>query len=93
MPTYEYECESCGHFFEEFQKMTDEPVKECPVCGGKVRRVISGGSGVIYKGSGFYATDYKKDQGGQAGQGGGRFRRSPPGRGMGRGRCRGRKVN
>jgi len=93
MPTYEYECESCGYRFEEFQKMTDEPIKECPLCGGKVRRVISGGTGVIYKGSGFYATDYKKDQGSQESQETGRFRRNPPGRGMGRGRGRGRKVN
>jgi len=60
MPTYEYECKSCGHRFTQFQNMTDEPVKQCPECSGPVRRLISGGSGVIFKGSGFYATDYKK---------------------------------
>lgn len=60
MPTYEYECEKCGHRFEVFQKITDEPVKKCPKCKGKVRKLISGGIGVIFKGSGFYETDYKK---------------------------------
>ena len=60
MPTYEYECKSCGHRFTQFQNMTDEPVKKCPECSGPVRRLISGGSGVIFKGSGFFATDYKK---------------------------------
>jgi putative FmdB family regulatory protein len=63
MPTYEYECPDCGYRFEEFQKMSDEPVKRCPKCNGKVKRLISAGSGIIFKGSGFYATDYarKKD--------------------------------
>ncbi len=58
MPTYEYECLKCGHKFEEFQKMSDEPVKICPKCSGKVRKLISKGGGLIFKGSGFYATDY-----------------------------------
>ena len=57
MPTYEYECRSCGHRFDFFQNMKDEPLKECPACGKEVRRLINGGGGVIFKGSGFYATD------------------------------------
>ena len=60
MPTYEYECEKCGYKFEKFQKMTDEPLKACPKCGGKAVRLIGTGSGIIFKGSGFYETDYKK---------------------------------
>jgi len=57
MPTYEYECKKCGHRFEVFQSMSDEPVKKCPECGKEVRRLVSGGVGVIFKGSGFYVTD------------------------------------
>lgn len=60
MPTYEYECGTCGHTFEAFQKMTDGPLKKCPKCAKKVHRLIGSGSGIIFKGSGFYATDYKK---------------------------------
>jgi len=60
MPTYEYKCTKCGHLFEAFQKITEPPVAECPQCGGKVERLISGGAGLIFKGSGFYITDYKK---------------------------------
>ncbi len=59
MPTYEYKCNNCGEIFEFFQRMTDDPVRECPVCGGELQRVISGGIGIIFKGSGFYTTDYK----------------------------------
>ncbi len=59
MPTYEYECEKCGYHFEKFQNMTDKPLSNCPECGGKVVRLIGAGSGIIFKGSGFYATDYK----------------------------------
>ena len=59
MPTYEYKCLECGNLFEEFQKMTDEPLKICPKCGGHVKRLISAGVGPIFKGSGFYQTDYK----------------------------------
>lgn len=59
MPTYEYECEKCGNKFDLFQKMTDKPAKTCPECGGKAERLISVGSGFIFKGPGFYATDYK----------------------------------
>ncbi len=59
MPTYEYECLECGANFEAFQKMSDDVIKECPQCQGSLRRLISSGAGVIFKGSGFYATDYK----------------------------------
>ena len=61
MPTYEYECLKCGHVFESFQKITDEPLKHCPKCKGKVKRKIGAGAGIIFKGSGFYATDYRSD--------------------------------
>jgi putative FmdB family regulatory protein len=58
MPTYDYECASCGHTFDEFQAMSDEPLRKCPECGkNSLRRLIGGGLGVIFKGSGFYATD------------------------------------
>jgi len=60
MPTYEYECTSCGHRFEAFQKMTDESFKDCPKCHKKLRRLIGSGAGIIFKGPGFYATDYRK---------------------------------
>jgi putative FmdB family regulatory protein len=60
MPTYEYECKSCGHNFEVFQAMSDEPLKTCVKCGKEVRRLIFGGAGVIFKGSGFYVTDKGK---------------------------------
>jgi putative FmdB family regulatory protein len=60
MPTYEYECKSCGHTFEVFQSMRDEALKNCPRCGKEVRRIINGGGGVIFKGSGFYVTDKNK---------------------------------
>jgi putative FmdB family regulatory protein len=60
MPTYEYKCDACGHAFEKFQPITSDPVKKCPVCGkNKVRRLISAGGGLIFKGSGFYITDYR----------------------------------
>ena len=61
MPTYEYVCDVCGAHFEQFQQMTDEALTKCPECGGKVRRLIGIGSGIIFKGSGFYATDYAKN--------------------------------
>jgi len=57
MPTYEYECKNCSHRFEVFQSMSDKPIKKCPECGKEVRRLVSGGVGVIFKGSGFYVTD------------------------------------
>lgn len=60
MPTYEYECTKCKYTFEEFQQISDAPLKTCPKCKGQLRRVISGGAGLIFKGSGFYVTDYKR---------------------------------
>ena len=60
MPTYEYKCEDCGYKFEKFQAMTDKSLTKCPKCDGKVRRLISAGGGIIFKGSGFYATDYAR---------------------------------
>ncbi|HEX3626507.1 MAG TPA: zinc ribbon domain-containing protein [Verrucomicrobiae bacterium] len=67
MPTYEYSCEKCGHEFEAFQSISAEPLKNCPKekCGrkkwgrGRVTKKISGGSGLLFKGSGFYITDYR----------------------------------
>lgn len=59
MPTYEYECSKCKHAFEAFQSMRDAPLKKCPQCGGKVKRLIGTGAGIIFKGSGFYQTDYR----------------------------------
>ena len=61
MPTYEYECTKCGHVFERFQNMNDEPVKRCPLCRCKVRKLLGTGAGIIFKGSGFYETDYRSD--------------------------------
>lgn len=60
MPTYEYKCDACGNTFERFQSITSAPIKKCPRCGkNKVRRLIGIGSGMIFKGSGFYTTDYR----------------------------------
>jgi putative FmdB family regulatory protein len=62
MPTYEYLCGSCGERFDYFQKMTDEPLKRCICCRrGKVKRQLGTGAGIIFKGSGFYCTDYRSD--------------------------------
>jgi putative FmdB family regulatory protein len=63
MPTYEYECPKCGHQFEESQSITAEPRKSCPQkgCRGRVRRLISAGGGLLFKGSGFYVTDYRSE--------------------------------
>ena len=58
MPTYDYFCEKCQNTFEYFQSMSDSALEKCPKCNNKVRRLISGGSGLIFKGSGFYLTDY-----------------------------------
>ncbi|MDD5196609.1 MAG: FmdB family zinc ribbon protein [Candidatus Omnitrophota bacterium] len=60
MPTYEYECRNCNKVFDIFQKITDKPIEKCPKCHKKISRLIGGGSGIIFKGSGFYATDYRK---------------------------------
>ena len=59
MPTYEYQCKDCGYRFEEFQSMTASPITECPECSGKTERLISGGAGFVFKGAGFYQTDYR----------------------------------
>ena len=61
MPTYEYECPSCGAAFERFQSIKDPPLRKCPTCGKRVKRLIGTGVGIIFKGSGFYATDYRSD--------------------------------
>lgn len=57
MPTYEYKCKNCEHGFETRQSMSEAPLSVCPKCGGELRRLINGGAGVIFKGSGFYSTD------------------------------------
>jgi putative FmdB family regulatory protein len=59
MPTYEYECEKCKKRFEIFQSIKEHPIAKCPNCRGKMQRLISSGSGIIFKGKGFYATDYR----------------------------------
>lgn len=62
MPTYDYECDACGHKFEEMQSMTEEPLKKCPECKKKkLRRLIGTGAAIIFKGSGFYQTDYRSE--------------------------------
>lgn len=60
MPTYEYRCTECGNAFDKFQRMSDKPVAECPTCGAEAERRISGGAGLVFKGSGFYITDYAR---------------------------------
>jgi putative FmdB family regulatory protein len=59
MPTYEYRCPECGNEFEQFGRMSDPPVQECPRCHAEAQRKISGGAGLLFKGSGFYITDYR----------------------------------
>ena len=62
MPTYEYQCDACGHEFELFQSMTDSVKRKCPKCGKpKLQRLIGTGAGIIFKGGGFYQTDYRSD--------------------------------
>ena len=61
MPTYEYECNSCSHRFEKFQVISAGPLKRCPKCRHKLRRLVGTGGGLIFKGSGFYSTDYRSD--------------------------------
>ena len=62
MPTYDYECDACKHAFEEFQSMMDKPLKKCPKCGkAKLRRLIGTGAAILFKGSGFYQTDYRSE--------------------------------
>lgn len=61
MPTYDYKCRDCNYKFELFQPMSAEPLKHCPKCNGRVKRLIGTGAGTIFKGSGFYQTDYKNN--------------------------------
>lgn len=61
MPTYDYKCLACDAKFEKFQGITAPPIEECPTCGGKVKRLIGAGAGLIFKGSGFYITDYRSE--------------------------------
>ena len=61
MPTYEYQCKKCKRRFEEFQSITEKPLSRCPQCGGHVERLISGGAGFLFRGSGFYVTDYRSE--------------------------------
>jgi len=61
MPTYDYKCSECNHVFEYFQPMSANPLTECPECGGNLKRIIGTGAGPIFKGSGFYHTDYKNN--------------------------------
>ena len=65
MPTYEYNCGRCEKNFEVFQSMSDEPLRSCPDCGSEIRRLVGGGLGIIFKGSGFYVTDNKKGKSGE----------------------------
>jgi len=70
MPTYEYRCAACAHTFEEFQSMTADPFEICPQCGKpSLKRVMGGGAGMIFKGSGFYLTDYRKGNSGSSAKG------------------------
>lgn len=62
MPTYDYECDACGHSFEEFQSMSADALKKCPECKkNKLRRLIGGGAAILFKGTGFYETDYRSE--------------------------------
>jgi len=62
MPTYDYKCEQCGHEFEQFQNITANPLRKCPECGKMaLKRLIGTGAGIIFKGSGFYETDYRSE--------------------------------
>jgi len=62
MPTYSYRCTKCGHEFERFQSITASPITFCPECEGLVERIITGGAGLLFKGSGFYITDYRNEK-------------------------------
>ena len=80
MPTYEYVCSKCDHEFEAFQSMNDEPLKTCPACKKRsIKRKIGGGAGLIFKGTGFYITDYKKPA--KGGEGGGETKSGESGSG------------
>ncbi len=69
MPTYDYHCDACGADFEKFQSIKANPIRKCPECGkSRARRLIGAGAGIIFRGSGFYATDYRSDSYKQAAQ-------------------------
>ena len=70
MPTYDYNCDGCGHEFEEWQSFKNDPLTKCPLCKkNKLRRLFGGGAAIIFKGSGFYETDYRrKDEAKKAGK-------------------------
>lgn len=69
MPTYDYVCDACSHAFDEFQSINDKPLKKCPKCGkSKLRRLFGTGAGILFKGSGFYSTDYRSQSYKQAAQ-------------------------
>jgi len=62
MPTYDYECTQCKHLWDEFQSITSKPTRKCPACGKlKAKRIIGAGAGILFKGTGFYITDYRSD--------------------------------
>ena len=61
MPTYEYECRKCGRTFEKFQRISEAPLRRCPTCKGAVKRLLGTGAGLLFKGSGFYITDYRSE--------------------------------
>jgi len=77
MPTYEYEYSKCGHTFEVFQSIIDKPLSRCPKCKSSIRRLIHGGMGIIFKGSGFYTTDYKKSSAITGGNGSSKEKEKP----------------
>ena len=70
MPTYDYRCTACGHRFERFESINDDGAKACPKCNKKkAKRMLGTGAGLIFKGAGFYTTDYKRSPGGDSGSG------------------------
>jgi len=79
MPTYDYRCDACGHEFAKFQSMKDDALVTCPECGkDSLRRLIGSGAGIIFKGSGFYETDYKRSRTGSGGGGSGEKKADNP---------------
>jgi putative FmdB family regulatory protein len=91
MPTYDYRCTKCGHVAELFHSIKDDTVKHCERCGARAERVPSGGAGLLFRGSGFYITDYRskgyreraRQEGGASGRGEGGKHRAPGGEGGG----------
>ena len=85
MPTYDYECETCGERFEAFQSMSAERLTDCPQeqCDGKVKRLIGTGAGLLFKGSGFYETDYKRSSSSKSWSGGAEGGDTPAGKASG----------